>query len=190
MATELDIADDAIVQRRWPASRAWAGASSATASCPASDGGSVHRDRRLRPPPGGDGGHAWPPRAVPSRSGAWCWPSSRTATAAPAICFEDFVKVLGQADARAADRGLRRRRGADGGSRWPFAAPARCAWRATVEPAFRGARGANCRQTIADDARDGDVVMCHGRWFHGLVAGQVVDLLQNSELAALAGKRR
>jgi UDP-N-acetylmuramate--alanine ligase len=42
--------------------------------------------------------------------------------------------------------------------------------------------------TIADNARDGDVVMCMGAGSIGLVPGKVVDLLQNSELAPLAGK--
>jgi hypothetical protein len=43
-----------------------------------------HRDRRLRPSPGRDGGHhRRRPRAFPTS--AWCWPSSRTATRAPGI---------------------------------------------------------------------------------------------------------
>jgi hypothetical protein len=44
----------------------------------------VHSDRRLWPPPGGNGGHAGGCARGVSRD-AWCWHSSRTATPARAI---------------------------------------------------------------------------------------------------------
>ncbi len=56
-----------------------------------------------------------------------------------------------------------------------------------VEPLFVD-NVADLPQTIADNARAGDVVMCMGAGSIGLVPGKVVDLLQNSELAPLAGK--
>jgi UDP-N-acetylmuramate--alanine ligase len=42
-------------------------------------------------------------------------------------------------------------------------------------------------QAIADNARNGDVVMCMGAGSIGAVPGKVVDLLQNNELKALKG---
>ena len=36
----------------------------------------------------------WPPRAAPSRAGAWCWPSSRTATPARATASTTSPRVL------------------------------------------------------------------------------------------------
>ncbi len=84
VAIELNVPDEAACCAPWPASRAWAGASSATASCPRQGGGHFTADRGLRPPPGGDGGHAGRRARRLSRGGAWCWPSSRTATAARA----------------------------------------------------------------------------------------------------------
>ncbi len=77
-------------------------------------------------------------------------------------CFEDFVQGHGHRRRGAAQRGLRRRRGA----RWwrPTAARwrARCAW---------PARSSRCSwttsprmpQAMRDNARDGDVVAVHGR---------------------------
>jgi UDP-N-acetylmuramate--alanine ligase len=81
VATELNIPDEAM-QRRWPSSRAWAGASSAMASC---------RPGRRALHLIDDYGHhpvemaatlAAARGAFPGR--AWCWPSSRTATPARA----------------------------------------------------------------------------------------------------------
>ena len=68
---------------------------------------------------------------------------------------------------------------------WSLARALRVAGR--VEPLFVD-NVADLPQTIADNARDGDVVMCMGAGSIGLVPGKVVDLLQNSELAPLAGK--
>jgi UDP-N-acetylmuramate--alanine ligase len=45
----------------------------------------LHAGGRLRPPPGGNGSDHGR-RARPIRAAAWCWPSSRTATAARATC--------------------------------------------------------------------------------------------------------
>ena len=90
--------DDAAVLRalaEFP--RAWAGASRAMANC-LRQVAAVHRHRRLRPPPGGDGGHAG------RRARRFCrrrlvlvfQPHRYTRTR---DCFEDFVKVIGKADA-------------------------------------------------------------------------------------------
>jgi UDP-N-acetylmuramate--alanine ligase len=43
-------------------------------------------------------------------------------------------------------------------------------------------------QAIADNARDGDVVMCMGAGSIGAVPGKVVELLQNSELSTQKGR--
>ena len=45
----------------------------------------LHADRRLRPPPGGNGRRAGGRARRLPRASAWCWRSSRTATAARAI---------------------------------------------------------------------------------------------------------
>ena len=101
-------------------------------------------------------------------------------------CFEDFVKVIGSADAvlltEVYAAGEAPVVAADGRS---LARALRVAGR--VEPLFVD-NVADLPQTIADNARDGDVVMCMGAGSIGLVPGKVVDLLQNSELAPLAGK--
>ena len=55
-----------------------------------------------------------------------------------------------------------------------------------VEPLFV-ANVADLPQTIADNARAGDVVLCMGAGTIGTVAAKIVDLLQNSELLALDG---
>jgi len=46
---------------------------------------------------------------------------------------------------------------------------------------------ADLPQSIADNAKDGDVVMCMGAGSIGAVPGKVVDLLQNNELLPQAG---
>src|SRR5574343_1601141 len=101
-------------------------------------------------------------------------------------CFEDFVKVIGSADSvlltEVYAAGEAPVVAADGRS---LARALRVAGR--VEPLFVD-NVADLPQTIADNARDGDVVMCMGAGSIGLVPGKVVDLLQNSELAPLAGK--
>ena len=55
-----------------------------------------------------------------------------------------------------------------------------------VEPLFVDAV-ADLPQSIADNAKDGDVVMCMGAGSIGAVPGKVVDLLQNNELLPQAG---
>jgi UDP-N-acetylmuramate--alanine ligase len=47
---------------------------------------------------------------------------------------------------------------------------------------------ADLPQSIADNAKDGDVVMCMGAGSIGAVPGKVVDLLQNNELLPQAGR--
>jgi hypothetical protein len=94
VATELELPDAPVAQRRWPVQPAWAAASSAMANCRAT-AVQLHADRRLRPPPGGDGRGAGARRAAPSRAGAWCWPSSRTATPARATASRTSWQVMG-----------------------------------------------------------------------------------------------
>src|SRR5574343_20483 len=101
-------------------------------------------------------------------------------------CFEDFVKVIGSADAvlltEVYAAGEAPVVAADGRS---LARALRVAGR--VEPLFVE-DVADLPQAIAAMAQDGDVVLCMGAGSIGLVPGKVVDLLQNSELAPLAGK--
>lgn len=100
-------------------------------------------------------------------------------------CFEDFVKVIGNADAvlltEVYAAGEAPVVAADGRS---LARALRVAGR--VEPVFID-NVADLPQAIADNARDGDVVMCMGAGSIGAVPGKVVDMLQNSELKALKG---
>jgi UDP-N-acetylmuramate--alanine ligase len=94
-------------------------------------------------------------------------------------CFEDFVKVIGQADAvllgEVYAAGEAPIVAADGRS---LARALRVAGR--IEPVFVGDI-ADMPQTIADNARAGDVVLCMGAGSIGAVAAKVVELLQNSE---------
>jgi UDP-N-acetylmuramate--alanine ligase len=100
-------------------------------------------------------------------------------------CFEDFVKVIGNADAvlltEVYAAGEAPVVAADGRS---LARALRVAGR--VEPVFID-NVADLPQAIADNAKDGDVVMCMGAGSIGAVPGKVVDMLQNSELKALKG---
>ena len=100
-------------------------------------------------------------------------------------CFEDFIQVLGGADAvlltEVYAAGEAPVVGADGRA---LARALRLAGR--VEPLFV-ANVADLPQTIADNARAGDVVLCMGAGTIGTVATKIVDLLQNSELLALDG---
>ena len=100
-------------------------------------------------------------------------------------CFEDFIQVLGGADAvlltEVYAAGEAPIVGADGRA---LARALRLAGR--VEPLFV-ANVADLPQTIADNARAGDVVLCMGAGTIGTVATKIVDLLQNSELLALDG---
>ena len=101
-------------------------------------------------------------------------------------CFEDFVKVIGQADAvlltEVYAAGEAPVVAADGRS---LARALRVAGR--VEPVFVD-NVADLPQAIADNARAGDVVMCMGAGSIGAVPGKVVEMLQNNELSAHDGK--
>ena len=101
-------------------------------------------------------------------------------------CFEDFVKVIGHADAvlltEVYAAGEAPVVAADGRS---LARALRVAGR--VEPVFVD-NVADLPQAIADNARAGDVVMCMGAGSIGAVPGKVVEMLQNNELSAHDGK--
>ena len=100
-------------------------------------------------------------------------------------CFEDFVKVIGHADAvlltEVYAAGEAPVVAADGRS---LARALRVAGR--VEPVFVD-NVADLPQAIADNARAGDVVMCMGAGSIGAVPGKVVEMLQNNELKAREG---
>ena len=99
-------------------------------------------------------------------------------------CFEDFVKVIGSADAvlltEVYAAGEAPVVAADGRS---LTRALRVAGR--VEPLFID-DVADLPQAIADNARAGDVVLCMGAGSIGAVPGKVVEMLQNQELSALA----
>jgi UDP-N-acetylmuramate--alanine ligase len=101
-------------------------------------------------------------------------------------CFEDFIKVIGQADAvllaEVYAAGEIPIVAADGRS---LARALRVAGK--VEPVFVDDI-TQMPQAIADNARDGDVVMCMGAGSIGAVPGKVVELLQNSELSMQKGQ--
>jgi UDP-N-acetylmuramate--alanine ligase len=101
-------------------------------------------------------------------------------------CFEDFVKVIGSADAvlltEVYAAGEAPVVAADGRS---LARALRVAGR--VEPVFVD-NVADMVQVIADNAKDGDVVMCMGAGSIGAVPGKVVEMLQNNELLPQAGR--
>ena len=89
-------------------------------------------------------------------------------------CFEDFVKVIGQADAVLLAEVYA------AGEAPIVAADGRALTRALrvsgkVEPVFVDDIGAMA-QTVLDNARDGDVVLCMGAGSIGSVAGQVIEL--------------
>jgi UDP-N-acetylmuramate--alanine ligase len=155
VATELNIPDEAVL-RRWPSSRAWAGASSAMASCRRAAGASP--DRRLRPPPGGDGRHAGGrARRLPGPRLVLAFQPHRYTRTRD--CFEDFVKVIGRADAvlltEVYAAGEAPIVAADGRS---LARALRVAGK--VEPCS-WTTWPSCRASDRQ-ARDGDVVMCMG----------------------------
>jgi UDP-N-acetylmuramate--alanine ligase len=89
-------------------------------------------------------------------------------------CFEDFVKVIGRADAVLLSEvyaaGEAPVVAADGRS---LARALRVAGK--LEPVFVDAIEA-MPQAILDNARDGDVVICMGAGSIGLAAGRVVEL--------------
>jgi len=99
-------------------------------------------------------------------------------------CFEDFVKVLGHADAvwlaEVYAAGEAPIVAADGRA---LARALRVAGK--VEPVFVDEIEA-MPQTILDNAQDGDVIMCMGAGSIGLVPGKVVDMLQTTAPAASA----
>ena len=101
-------------------------------------------------------------------------------------CFEDFVKVIGQADAvlltEVYAAGEAPIVAADGRS---LSRALRVAGK--VEPLFVDAV-ASLPQAIADNTRDGDVVLCMGAGSIGAVPGKVVEMLQKEELYAQEGR--
>ncbi len=101
-------------------------------------------------------------------------------------CFEDFVKVLGQADVvlltEVYAAGEAPIVAADGRS---LARALRVAGR--VEPVFID-DVAELPRAIVQSARAGDVVLCMGAGSIGAVPGKVAELLQNSELLAQDGR--
>jgi len=101
-------------------------------------------------------------------------------------CFDDFVKVIALADSVLLSEvyaaGEAPIVAADGRS---LARALRVAGK--VEPVFVDDIEA-MPQAIADNARDGDVVMCMGAGTIGLVPGKVIDLLQKTERSAQEGK--
>lgn len=103
-------------------------------------------------------------------------------------CFEDFVKVIGQADAvlltEVYAAGESPIVAADGRS---LTRALRVAGR--IEPLFVD-DVADLPQAIWDSAREGDVVLCMGAGSIGAVPGKVLELLQISEQLVLEGQGR
>ena len=101
-------------------------------------------------------------------------------------CFEDFVKVIGQADAvllaEVYAAGEAPIVAADGRA---LARALRLAGR--VEPLFVDDIAAMPDMAIAN-ARDGDVLMCMGAGSIGAVPGKVADLLQKEKLSTQEGQ--
>jgi len=101
-------------------------------------------------------------------------------------CFEDFVKVMGLADAVLLSEVYA------AGEAPIVAADGRALARALrvagkIEPVFVDDIGAMA-QAIVDNARDGDVVLCMGAGSIGQVSAKVVDLLQKTELSTQEGR--
>ncbi len=101
-------------------------------------------------------------------------------------CFEDFIKVIGQADAvllaEVYAAGEAPIVAADGRS---LARALRVAGK--VEPVFVD-EIADMPQAIVDNARGGDVVLCMGAGSIGAVPAKVVEMLQNLEHAMPKGQ--
>ncbi|WPC66211.1 UDP-N-acetylmuramate--L-alanine ligase [Rhodoferax ferrireducens] len=101
-------------------------------------------------------------------------------------CFEDFIKVIAQADAvllaEVYGAGEAPIVAADGRT---LARALRVAGR--IEPVFVDDIAA-MPQAIADNARDGDVVLCMGAGSIGAVPAKVLELLQISELIPQGGR--
>ena len=100
-------------------------------------------------------------------------------------CFEDFVKVLGEADVVLLNEvyaaGEAPIVAADGRA---LARAVRVAGR--VEPIFIE-KIADLPQTIVDNAQPGDVVLCMGAGSIGAVPGQLVEMLEKNKLQAQKG---
>ena len=100
-------------------------------------------------------------------------------------CFEDFVKVIAQADvvllAEVYAAGEAPIVAADGRS---LARALRVAGR--IEPIFVD-QIADMAQAILDNAQAGDVVLCMGAGSIGAVPAKVIEMLQNSELLTQEG---
>src|SRR5450830_663516 len=101
-------------------------------------------------------------------------------------CFEDFIKVIGHADAVLLTEVYA------AGEAPIVAADGRALARALrvagkVEPVFVDDIAA-MPQAIADNARDGDVVLCMGAGSIGAVPAKVLELLQISELLPQEGR--
>ncbi len=148
--------------RRWRSSAASAGASSATATCALPRAAAASRwstttattRRRWR--------RRWPRRAARFPGGAWCSRSSRTATRARATCSRTSCAVLSTVDALLLAEVYPGGRGADRRRRRPRAR-ARGARRRQGRAGVRRGHRARCRDAIRRVARDGDVVLDHGR---------------------------
>jgi UDP-N-acetylmuramate--alanine ligase len=101
-------------------------------------------------------------------------------------CFEDFVKVIAQADsvllAEVYAAGEAPIVAADGRS---LARALRVAGR--IEPIFVDDI-ADMPRAIVDNVRAGDVVLCMGAGSIGAVPGKVLEMLQNSELLTQEGR--
>ena len=101
-------------------------------------------------------------------------------------CFEDFVRVIGAADAVLLSEvyaaGETPIVAADGRA---LARALRVA--AKVEPVFVDNIAA-MPQAIADNVRDGDLVLCMGAGSIGGVPARLVAMLQNSEQEAQEGR--
>jgi UDP-N-acetylmuramate--alanine ligase len=101
-------------------------------------------------------------------------------------CFEDFVKVIAQADsvllAEVYAAGEAPIVAADGRS---LARALRVAGR--IEPIFVDDI-AEMPRAILDNVRAGDVVLCMGAGSIGAVPGKVLDMLQSSELVTQEGR--
>jgi UDP-N-acetylmuramate--alanine ligase len=101
-------------------------------------------------------------------------------------CFEDFVKVIGQADAVLLTEVYA------AGEAPIVAADGRSLTRALrvagkVEPLFVD-EVLTLPQAIVDNTRDGDVVLCMGAGSIGAVPGKVLEMLQKEELYAQEGR--
>jgi UDP-N-acetylmuramate--alanine ligase len=101
-------------------------------------------------------------------------------------CFEDFVRVIGQADSVVMAEVYA------AGETPIFAADGRTLAQALgvagkVKPIFVNDIAA-MPQAIVDNAKNGDVLLCMGAGSIGLVPAKLVDLLQKTELVAQEGR--